>query len=461
MNKYLKILGAVLVFLVILLVIFKKAGWIGGEDEIEVSIDTVARRTIIETVSANGRIQPETEVKISSDVSGEVVELNVREGSRVKKGDILLLIKPDVYLSAVEKMEATLNSARAALANDSARLTQSKTRFLEADLSWKRSKKLWESKTVSDADYENATTQFEVAKSEVDAARQAVKASSFNVKSVEAGLREATENYAKTTIKAPVDGTVYQLAVEKGDRVVGTSLMAGTELLRIADLNEMEVSVEVNENDIVKVSFYDTVDIEVDAYLGKKFRGIVTEVANAAKTAGTDADQVTNFDVKIRILKESYATLVKDSGSSPFRPGMSATVDIRTGKVLNVLAVPIQSVTTRDASVFDSTGSGKEKREESGGIKRKRDPDSHREKKDKKIDKPEECVFICVDGKAKLVKVKTGIQDNEFIEIVSGLEEKTEVISAPYSAISKLLKDGSPVEKVDKEKLWGKERKEE
>ncbi|HAN77571.1 MAG TPA: efflux transporter periplasmic adaptor subunit, partial [Bacteroidales bacterium] len=312
-KRNLIIIAAVVVVIIIALVAAKKTGKIGQAPGTDVAVDSVSVRTITETITANGKVQPETEVKISADVSGEIVELHVIEGQDVKEGQLLLKIKPDIYISALERVEAALNSSHSNLANAKARLAQVKAQFVQTDLSYKRNKQLFDQGAISKAEFENISAQFEVAKAEVEAATQSVKAAEYQVKSAEASLKEARENLQKTTIYAPVSGTVSRLNVEKGERVVGTIQMTGTEIMRIANLNLMEVKVDVNENDIINVSINDTALIEVDAYLGQKFKGLVREVANSANTTGLSADQVTNFEVKIRILPGSYKHLIPDN----------------------------------------------------------------------------------------------------------------------------------------------------
>jgi HlyD family secretion protein len=413
-NKILKILLPIVAVLLILAVIGKKQGWFGKAAMVKVAVENIEKRTIIETITANGKIQPEKEVKISPDVSGEIVELTVREGDPVQRGQLLLRIRPDTYISQRDRSLAAISSARA-------RLAQSEAQFTQAELSFRRNKQLFDEQTISKSDYEQAEASYTVAKAEVDAAKYAVI-------SAEASLKEANENLTKTSIYAPMSGTVSMLLVELGERVAGTNLMAGTELLRVADLSRMEARVEVNENDIVRVKLGDTAVIEVDAYLDKKFSGVVTEIANSAKTTGVSADQVTNFDVKILVLPESYQDLVKSGSSNPFRPGMSATVDIQTESKDDVLTVPIQSVTTRTDTTNVSTGRLK--------------------------DNIRTLVFI-TDGKYALARdVKTGIQDNNYIEILSGVEANDRVVSAPFSAISKKLSDSTLVEILKKEELF-------
>ena len=426
-----------------------------GDKSVAVTVEKVQRRSIVESVSANGKIQPEVEVKISSDVSGEIVELYVKEGDRVKKGDLLCKINPLIYESNLSRMVATLNGSKANLSEAKSRLEQIKASFVNAEASYQRNKKLFDQGAISQSDYDAAKASYEGAKADVQGAQDNVAASDYNVKSTEASLKEASDNLAKTNIYSPVDGTVSMLNKEKGERVVGTAQMEGTEIMRLANLNEMEVSVDVNENDIVRVHNGDTSLIEVDAYLDRKFKGIVTEIANSANTTGVTAEQVTNFTVKIRILQESYADLMSENkGNSPFRPGMSATVDIQTKKAGNVMTVPIQSVTTRSDSSEYKKESNHGGGDEGDGDIVVTDTKDKSDKAEKTI-KVEECVFVMsADGKAKMVKVKTGIQDNDYIEIKSGLKEGEEVVSGPYSAISKQLSEGTAIKKVDKNELF-------
>lgn len=458
-NKLLRYLIITVVVLIVFAIIGKKAGWIGGADKKQVAVEKVTKRTIFETVSASGKIQPEVEVKISPDVSGEIVELYVKEGNRVTKGQLLAKILPDIYQSAVDQMVASVNSSKANLESAKSRLIQSQSQFQKTELNYNRNKKLFDEKLISPSDWETIKSSYEVAKAEVDAAKQAVDGSEYNVKSSQATLKQAEDNLKKTTIFAPVDATISKLSVEKGERVVGTSQMAGTEMMRLANLNEMEVDVEVNENDIVRVNLGDTANIEVDAYLGKKFKGVVTSVANSANTTGISADQVTNFTVKVRILRESYQALADSMhlNRSVFNPGMSATVDIQTKKVIDVMSVPIQSVTTRDTTKKSDlmTSNGDEMQDEDA-LKVTNDKNKTTKKEE---DKKTECVFVVESGKVKLTAVKSGIQDNSYIEIKEGLKEGQEVVTSPYSAISKLLKNGDPVEVVKKEKLFAKEKK--
>jgi len=413
-NKILKILVPVAIVLIIFAIIGKKAGWFGKAVTVKVAVEKTELRSITETITANGKIQPEKEVKISPDVPGEIVELTVKEGDHVEKGQLLCRIKPDTYISQRDRSLAAISSAKA-------RLAQSEAQFLQADLSFKRSKQLFDEQTISKSEYEQAEASYQVAKSEVDAAR-------YSVISTEASLKEANENLTKTSIYSPMTGNVSMLLIELGERVVGTSMMTGTEMMRVADLSRMEAQVQVNENDIVRVKVGDTAIIEVDAFIDQKFKGTVTEIANSAKTTGVSADQVTNFDVKILVLPKSYEKLTLDGNANPLRPGMSATVDIQTVTRKGILTVPIQSVTTRiDTTKIQLTSSNENIR----------------------------TLAFTTDGTYAFAKdVKTGIQDNNYIEIISGIKEGDKVITAPFSAISKKLSDSTLVQIVKKEELF-------
>jgi HlyD family secretion protein len=454
-----KIIWIIIIGVIVLVGVFALKN-LSGNKAIIVTTEVAQKRNIIEIVSANGKIQPEVEVKISSDVSGEIVELLVKEGVHVKKGDLLCKISPLIYESNSSRMVATLNGAKASLSNSKARLEQVKAAFVNTQASYQRNKKLFDQGVISQADYDASKASFDGAAADVKGAEENVNAADYNVKSTEASLKEANDNLAKTNIYSPVNGTVSKLNKEKGERVVGTAQMEGTEIMRLANLNEMEVSVDVNENDIVRVHNGDTASIEVDAYIDRKFKGIVTQIANSANTTGVTAEQVTNFVVKIRILQESYKDLVDENkNTAPFRPGMSATVDIQTKEAKDIVTVPIQSVTTRaDSTAFK----GKEmKGQEAGqdGIVVKNANDDNDSKNKKDAIKVEECVFIYVDGKAKMVKVKTGIQDNNYIEIKEGIKGGEEIIAGPYGAISKQLREGSILKKVDKSELFNGAKK--
>ena len=429
-KKLLRYSLIAVVILIVLAVVGKKAGWFGKEEAILVAVEKAKRRDIIETITANGKVQPETEIIISPDVSGEIVDLRVKEGDMVNLGQLLARIKPEVYISARDRSLAALNSSKA-------RYSQAEAQYIQKELDYNRNKKLWEQQAISEAVYETAMSAYQIAKAELDAAK-------YSVKSAEAALAEAQENLTKTSIYSPMTGTVSMLLVEKGERVVGAQMMTGTEMMRIADLDRMEVMVEVNENDIVSVNMKDTALIEVDAFLGQKFKGIVTEIANSAKTLGLSTDQVTNFEVKIFLLRESYQTLYDEGYINPFRPGMSATVDIMTEIESDVLSIPIQAVTTRSDS---SLAEGIEEVEETEEVKEDEE-------------ELNEVVFMVnEENKAAFTKVKTGIQDNNYIQILEGVEEDDEIITAPYNAISKKLKTDAVVEVVDKKDLFKNDKK--
>lgn len=420
------------VILITLAIIGKKSGKFGKPDSVEVVVEKPEYKTIIESISANGRIQPEIEVKISPEVSGEIIQLPVKEGDKITRGQLLCSIKPDTYISMKERTVASVNSAKA-------RLTQAEAQLVQSELSYNRSKLLFEQKAISESDFENAKTTFQVGQADV-------KAAEFNVKSAEASLKEAIENLNKTTIYAPMSGTISKLSVELGERVVGTAQMAGTEILRIADLSRMEARVSVNENDIVRVKLQDTSLIYVDAYPDQIFKGLVTQIANSASTTGVATDQVTTFEVRIFLLDKSYSHLMKSNQPNPFRPGMSTTVDIQTMTKTNILTVPIQAVTTRP----DTTAAS---------VKHRVQLDSSDDQAEQSVADAREAIFVAVGDTAKLVFVKTGIQDNRSIEITEGLTGEEEVIVSPFSAISRRLENDKLIKKVSQDKLFKTSKK--
>lgn len=417
-KKTIYILLAVAVILIGTLIGLSKSGVIGNKDKgTEIEIANVAASTIVETVSATGKIQPEIEVKISSEVSGEIIALNVKEGQVVKKGELLVKINPDLYTSSYNRTVSNLSGTKAGL-------NQSEASFKEAKANYDRNKSLFDKGIISKADWDKAIASFEVAKANKQNAY-------YNVQSASATVLEAKDNLGRTTIYAPADGTISVLNVELGERVLGTQQMAGTEILRVANLNNMEVEVDVNENDIVKIKVGDKANVEVDAYLKKQFKGIVTSISNSASSTLT-ADQVTNFKVKVRILKESYQDLLqgKPSTYSPFRPGMTATVDIITNTKSNILTVPISSVVVKS---------------DTAAVKEIKVEDPNEEKSKPKSDKKFECVFVKVGNKAKIRVIKTGIQDDTNIEVLSGLKKGDVVITGPYTTVSKELNSGDKV----------------
>lgn len=422
--------------LIVLLIVGKKAGWFGKDMATKVAVEKPAERRIVETVSANGKIHPVTEVKISSDVSGEIVELPVKEGQRVNKGDLLFKVKPDVYISQRDRAAAVLNTSKS-------RINQAQVQLQKDEQAYNRNKSLYEQKVISKSEFENFEAAYKTSKSNLQSAQ-------YDYQSAEASLKEANESLSKTTIYAPMNGIISKLNAELGERVVGTMQMTGTEVMRIANLNQMEVYADVNENDIVKVKLHDTALVEIDAYLGKKFKGIVTQIANSATTNASSTDQVINFEVRVLLLEESYASLLKPNSPSPFRPGMSASVEIETNAIHHALSIPIQAVTSYIDSTKVAAKSGK--KEEA------KEQDEPAPVGDGVIDKSggEEVVYVYKPKEklVKRVKVKTGIQDNTYIQILSGLSKSDQVVVSPFSAISRKLKDGMAVSVVDKDKVF-------
>ncbi|MBL7849035.1 MAG: efflux RND transporter periplasmic adaptor subunit [Cyclobacteriaceae bacterium] len=443
------LIGGVVV-LIIFLIAAKSMGWIGKGKELEVELAKAKRTTIVEKVSASGTVQPVIEVKLAPEVSGEIIQLNVEDGDSVKLGQELVKIRPDTWMSQLERSEAALSQQKANLESSRSNLSRSEAQFARVEQEYKRQEKLWSQKVISEADWQLAKQNYEVAKNDLASARQSVEAARFIVNSTEASVKESRENVRKTTVVAPLKGIVSKLSVKKGERVVGTATMGGTEMLRIADLNKMEVRVNVNENDIVRVHLGDSVLIDVDAYqnTGKQFKGLVTNIANTARDKAS-ADAITEFEVRILILGTSYADLVKAGNRYPFRPGMTASVEILTSRRVNVLSVPLASVTTRNPDEKPMGGEGGPPQDGGNNNSNRVVVDANK-KVEKKADKV--VVFVNQGGKAKMVEVKTGISDYDNIEILSGISDSTEVISGPFLAVSKRLKDGDAVKPAEKGK---------
>lgn len=447
------IIGAAVVLIFGGLALAKKMEWIGKVEPTEVEFTKVVRGTIVEKVSASGKIQPEVEVKVSPDVSGEIVSLNVAEGDSVVAGQELLKIRPDNYVSLLARAEAQVNAQKAGSEQSKAVLAQSEARLSKAKIDFDRNDRLHKDKVISDADFDQFQSAYIVAKQDLEAAKANVKAANFNVKSAEAAFKEAKTNLTKTTIYAPQSGIISKLNVELGERVVGTSQMAGTEMLRIANLNNMEVRVNVNENDITRVSLGDTVMIDVDAFSSsdRKFMGVVYEVASSANSSGTAAavsnDAVTEFEVKIRVLRSSYADLIQGKLSYPLKPGMTASVEILTNRKSNILTVPLASVTTRELGA-EKKSEGDKPSEDGAAVKTQDDANAERKRKEN----IREVVFVEEKGKVKQVEVKTGISDFEHIEIVSGLKDGQQIISGPYATVAKKLNAGDLVKKKEEKK---------
>lgn len=421
-KKTVIILSSAVVLLILVLILGKNAGWFGNSGVFkEVETQKVTLINIVEKVSATGKIQPEIEVKISSEVSGEIIDLPFKEGEQVTKGDLLVRVNPDLIQSAVNRSQATYQNIKAGL-------EQAEASLREAQLSYDRNKQLFEKGIISKSEWDKAVSTYEIAQ----AAQQSAY---YNVQSASASVSEARDNLSRTTIYAPMTGTISKLDVELGERVVGTQQMAGTEILRVANLKNMEVEIDVNENDIVKVQIGDSTIVEVDAYLKKEFRGVVTAIANSAAGELT-ADQVTNFKVKVRIIEESYQDLMegKGEGFSPFRPGMTATVDIITKQRKGVVAVPISAIVIKT-----DTSSVKQPYT-------KTDSDSPAAPQRLGNEEKFECVFVKSNDEAKLRVVKTGIQDDSNIEILSGLKEGDVIITGPYNIVSKTLNPGDKIQ---------------
>lgn len=431
--------------IIAILIVLKLAGVIGGEKIEKVTTEKASAKTVVETVTASGKIQPETEVKLSSEVSGEVVQLTVKEGDIVKAGQLLCKVRPDILQSGYERTVATFNAQKASVAAAQQQLIQNQANFVNAEATYKRNVELFQKKVISASEFDSAKAAYLTAKATLASAKESVTGAKFTLEQTGANVKEAGANLARTTIYAPADGVVSKLSIELGDRILGTSQMAGTEIMRISNLSSMEVNVDVNENDITRVKVGDKASIEVDAFSDKKFRGVVTEIASSSTAVGTttstSVDQVTNFSVKIRITE-----VMEGKQQSIFRPGMSATVDIESAS-LNGLAIPIQAV---------FTDSGK------GGDQNQGNQENADKQKSKLSDKKVKQFVYGYDAKTKKVKkveVSTGIQNDQFIIVKSGLKSGQEIVTGPYSAIQNKLKDGMIVEKTAKDQLFSKDGK--
>jgi HlyD family secretion protein len=440
-SKKLYYLIGALVVLIVLLLVARKNGWIGKGNVVEVEFGKAISGDITEKVAASGTVQPVIEVKIAPEVSGEIIDLNVEDGDSVDLGQPLVKIRPDAWMSQLERSEATLNQQRANVLNSEAGLSRAKATFIRAEGDYLRQEKLWKEKVISESDWQLAKQNFEVAKNDLSSAEQSLQAAKYIVKSTEASVKEARDNVRKTLLVAPMRGIVSKLNVKRGERVVGTIQMQGTEMLRIADLNKMEVRVNVNENDIVRVHLNDTVVIDVDSYStqNKQFKGIVTNIANTAKDK-LSADAITEFEVRILILRSSYEDLVKKGNKYPFRPGMTASVEILTNRKNGVLMVPLGAVTTRNPEEDKEGENEKEERSESNSNTADAKQNSISAKKHDKI-----VVFVKEGDVAKMTEVKTGISDYDNIEILSGVKKDAEIVTGPFLVVSKRLKDGDKI----------------
>jgi len=437
------ILGSVLA-LVFILVVLSRTGILGGDSALKVAVEAVGKKDIVETVSASGKIYPVSEVKISPDVSGEITELYIQEGDSVRKGQILAAINSIIYQSMVTKANAQLNQTRSSVSNASALMKQAKAQLDQAGATYQRNRKLFEDKVISAMEFESAEATYKAAKASYEAAEESIRGNRYGVEGARANVNEAQQSLQRTTIYSPMSGIVSKLFVKKGERVVGTAQMAGTEIMRVADMSKMKVDVEVGENDIQKVKYGDTANIEVEAYSDRVFKGVVVQVSQSSTATGLQqsisslTDQVTNYTVSVEIVQDSYADLLQgQKGRFPFRPGMSASVEIITRRQEQVTAVPINAVTTREEEETDEEKA-----------------------KDTKDERIREYVFVVnKENKTELREVKTGVQDNEHIEILSGLNAGDQVVIAPFSAIARSLKKDMKVKIVPKKDLFDKKKK--
>jgi HlyD family secretion protein len=455
MSKKIWWIIGILILVIVALVVLKKKGVIGKDQTTKVAAETIQKRTIIETVSASGKVYPEDERKVSSDVSGEVVDMYVEEGDSVRKGQLLAKVFADVLTSARDRAASVVNQQQAQVGNTQASIAAFEARFEQAKLNYERQKKLLNDKVISRSEFEQAESQYLSAQADLKAARQSVKSTQAGVQSAQASLTEANKNLSRTSIISPMDGIVSLLAVKKGERVAGNSFSLGTEILRVADMSKIEVRVDVGENDIPKVKIGDSAIVEVDAYNDRKFMGVVTKISSSSTsaqtvTAATTGD-VTNYKVYIRINPESYKDLIDPAKGKnlPFRPGMSASADIMTRRHIDVVAVPILAVTTRDKNEKESQAKGQEQKD-----KQKAQGQSANDAPVLSDELVEVVFVVQADGTVKKVPIRTDIQDNEYIEVLSGIKEGDKVVSAPYNTISKLLKDGMKVTVVPKDKVY-------
>ena len=460
MNKKLKWIIISLAILIVLLIVLKKSGVLGKDEGTKVTTQKVVRTTIVETVNASGKIYPEVEVKLSPDISGEIVELNVEEGDSVRKGQVLARIYGDIYATQRDQAAAIVNQQQAQVANASASLAALQAQLDQAKKTYDMQKQLFDEKVISRNEFNTADAAYKTAIANLNAARQGIRGSQASVQSAKAGLAKANKDISRATLEAPMSGVISLLNVKKGERVVGSSMMAGTEMMRIADMSKIEIRVDVGENDIPKVHLGDSASIEVDAFNNRKFKGVVTQIAssntgaasqNALATTTTD---VTNYKVYIRLDPDSYKDLIDPTKKKnfPFRPGMSASADIQTKTHVNVLSIPINAVTTREKN--DSTGNGKAIAKDANS----NDAEvANNNSNDNDLD---EVVFVVMaDGTVRKQIVKTSIQDINNIEVVSGLKEGDEVVTGPYDVVSKTLKNKDKVKVVPKNELFDMKKK--
>ena len=455
MNKKLKWIIISLVALIVILVVLKKSGALGKEEGTKVTAEKATKKTIVETVSASGKLFPEVEVKLSPDISGEIVALNVEEGDSVRKGQVLARIYGDIYATQRDQAAAIVNQQQAQVANASASLGALRAQLDQAEKTYNMQKELYDEKVISRNEFNTADAAYKTAVANLNAAKQGIKGSEASVQSARAGLAKANKDISLATLVSPMDGVISLLSVKKGERVVGSSMMAGTEMMRIADMSKIEVRVDVGENDIPKVHLGDSATIEVDAFSGRKFTGLVTQIAssnngaasqNALSTSSTD---VTNYKVYIRLNPDSYKDLINTTKKKnfPFKPGMSASADIQTKTRENVLSIPINAVTTREKN--DSTGNN------NNTVTKTENNQADVADINSGDSDLDEVVFILqADGTVKKEIVKTGIQDINSIEVLDGLKGGDEVITGPYDVVSKTLKSKDKVKVVSKSDLF-------
>ncbi|MEJ7739439.1 MAG: efflux RND transporter periplasmic adaptor subunit [Chitinophagaceae bacterium] len=458
MNKKFLWILVILVAIIIVLVGLKATGKIGKEEGIKVSVEKVTRRTIIETVNASGKLYPEVEVKVSPDISGEIVELTVNEGDSIKKGQVLARIYGDIYTTQRDQAAAQVNMQQATVSNSSAQLEALKANMDQFKRTLDRQKQLLDEKVISRAEFEQAESSFLSAQANYNAAIQGIKGNEAGVISARANLLKANKDLSRTAVISPMNGVISLLNVKKGERVVGNSMMAGTEMMRVADMSLIEVIVDVGENDIPKVHYADSAIVEIDAYNNRKFKGIVTKIAssNTSSAQTATSNDVTNYKVHIRLLRESYKDLFDPAkpNSFPFRPGMSASADIQTKRHENALSVPINAITTREKNTDNPVN--KPAASEQPATE---NPDRPDESRTVSLDLDEVAFILKKDGKVKKIAVRTDIQDLNHIEVLSGLNEGDQVINGPYSTVSKILKDDTKVTVVDKDKLFETKKK--
>lgn len=447
MNKKLIWIIVGLVVVIVVLIGLKKSGMIGKEEGIKVTSEKAALRTVIETVNASGKVYPEIEVKVSPDISGEIVELTVNEGDSVRKGQILARIYADIYLTQRDQVVAGVNQTKAQLSNSTANLVGLKATLDNLKNSYDRQKKLVNDKVISRSEFEQSEQAYLTAQANYNGAKEGLKSGEASIQSAQAQLSKADKDLSRTVITSPMDGMISLMNVKKGERVAGNSFNVGTEMMRVADMRSIEVRVDVGENDIPKVKLGDTAVVEVDAYTNRKFKGLVYKIANpnTGLSSSNSSAEVTNYKVHIRLLPDSYKDLIAKGKGFPFRPGMSASADIQTKTKQNVLSIALNAVTTRDKKGDKAPGDKKDDKK----------PEQTNVKSTSADDDIEEVVFVLQkDNKVKKVKVKTGIQDLNNIEILEGLKDGDEIITGPYTIVSKTLKDGNLVTVVAKDKLF-------